>query len=365
MEQYFPSLVVYRSLIFVSVLLVATACGGVGGSSGSGTAASSTGATTSAVSPMLSGEDSSYPANGTRPPGGSVGSVLATNAFSESGEAEHPVAPLPADGWQSAYLAQKLLTDFLIASATAAAPKVTVALSASSTLIDTGTGVRLTWRTSGASSCTASGGWSGWRSTHGTQAQAILKKSTDYWLSCTDVRGRGAVAGVSVKVRSKKSLRIDFKAEPATVLNSQQSVLTWTAHDATKCSSNGSWTGNRPVQGRFDTGALSKRATYSLECSNVKFTELVTVSVEVKNQRIEWASPQTNEDGSKATDLAGYRVYWGTSPSTMGGEVTIRDPKQTFYEPDLPRGKYYFAVAAFDRHGNESEKSGAIMKEIP
>ena len=188
--------------------------------------------------------------------------------------------------------------------------------------------------------------------------------STDYWLSCTDVAGVGAMAGVSVTVRPAKSLRIEFKAEPATVRKSEQSVLTWTASDATKCVSKGDWSGDRPVQGRFDTGALTNSKTYSLECSNADFTELATVSVGVKTLAIEWQAPGQNEDGSSAVDIAGYKVYWGATAETADGSVTLNNPRQTSWEPDLPRGKYYFSVTAFDQEGNESEPSTAIFKDI-
>jgi len=172
------------------------------------------------------------------------------------------------------------------------------------------------------------------------------------------------MAGVSVTVRPAKPLRIDFKAEPATVSKSEQSVLTWTAYDATRCVSRNDWSGDRPVQGRFDTGALTKSMTYTLECSNAELTEVATVSVGVKTLSIEWQAPALNEDGSSAVDIAGYRVYWGAGPDTADGSVTINDSRQTSWQPDLPRGKYYFSVTAFDQDGNESEPSKTVLKDL-
>ena len=172
------------------------------------------------------------------------------------------------------------------------------------------------------------------------------------------------MAGVSITVRPAKTLRIDFKADPATVSKSGQSVLTWTASDATKCVSKGDWNGDRPVQGRFDTGALTTSKTYSLECSNANFTELATVSVGVKTLAIEWQAPGQNEDGSAAVDIAGYKIYWGATADALDGSVTLNNPGQTSWQPDLPPGKYYFTVTAFDRDGNESEPSKAIFKDL-
>ena len=172
------------------------------------------------------------------------------------------------------------------------------------------------------------------------------------------------MAGVSVTVRPAKSLRIDFKADPPTVSKGGQSVLTWAAFDATNCVSKGDWSGNRPLQGRFDTVALSKSGTYLLECSNANLTELATVSVGVETLAIEWQVPRQNEDGDTAVDIAGYKVYWGATADAADGLVMLNNPKQTFWEPDLPTGKYYFKVTAFDKAGNESEPSKAVFKDL-
>lgn len=74
-------------------------------------------------------------------------------------------------------------------------------------------------------------------------------------------------------------------------------------------------------------------------------------------------------------DLAGYYVYYGTSQRTnvdpnncptdgykCGYKEKIRVGKVTTHVFQLPRGKYYFAVTAFDTAGNESAFSNEFVK---
>jgi hypothetical protein len=70
---------------------------------------------------------------------------------------------------------------------------------------------------------------------------------------------------------------------------------------------------------------------------------------------IAWDPPTTNVDGSPLTDLAGYRLYYGTKSAELNNliyEGTL--PRCTI---SLPRGDYHFAVKAYDQDGNESEFS--------
>src|SRR5690606_32266329 len=41
---------------------------------------------------------------------------------------------------------------------------------------------------------------------------------------------------------------------------------------------------------------------------------------------LSWEAPTENEDGSPLTDLAGYKIYWGTQPDEYTNSVTIDNP---------------------------------------
>ena len=104
----------------------------------------------------------------------------------------------------SAYI---LLSTFILASCgggggggsapTPSEPAASVTFSASSSSVATGQIVTLTWSTTNATSCTASGGWSGTKSTSGNEDVATTYGTNTFSLSCT---GSGGSSSKSVTV---------------------------------------------------------------------------------------------------------------------------------------------------------------------
>jgi len=80
---------------------------------------------------------------------------------------------------------------------------------------------------------------------------------------------------------------------------------------------------------------------------------------------LSWSAPTQNEDGSPLTDLAGYRVHYGTSASSLGKQVEVRDPATTrAVVQNLARGTWYFAISAYTQTGTESSRSNVVSKVI-
>jgi hypothetical protein len=77
------------------------------------------------------------------------------------------------------------------------APPPTVTLTASPTSVASGATTELTWSSTNATGCSASGGWSGMLATSGSQASAPLAAGTAFTLSCS---GAGGTASQSVTV---------------------------------------------------------------------------------------------------------------------------------------------------------------------
>jgi hypothetical protein len=69
-------------------------------------------------------------------------------------------------------------------------PPPTVTLSASPTSVTSGQGVSLTWSSTNATSCTASGGWTGTKTVSGTQPSGALTTNTTFEIECTGPGGR-------------------------------------------------------------------------------------------------------------------------------------------------------------------------------
>lgn len=77
-----------------------------------------------------------------------------------------------------------------------------------------------------------------------------------------------------------------------------------------------------------------------------------------------WDTPTSNEDGSPLTDLAGYKLYYGTSSGVYGMVLDIGN-SITYTISDLEEGKtYYCAVTAYDSGGNESNFSNEVSKTL-
>ncbi|HEU4652720.1 MAG TPA: putative Ig domain-containing protein, partial [Steroidobacteraceae bacterium] len=78
-----------------------------------------------------------------------------------------------------------------------------------------------------------------------------------------------------------------------------------------------------------------------------------------------WTAPIQNVDGSTLTDLAGYRISYGTSSTALSQTIQVANPSLTSYLIEaLPAGTYYFAVRAYTTHGTESANSNLASKAV-
>ena len=72
-------------------------------------------------------------------------------------------------------------------------------------------------------------------------------------------------------------------------------------------------------------------------------------------------APTQNIDGTPLTDLAGYRIYWGTSPGIYPYSVKIDNPGVTTHVVErLSPATWYFAATVVNRQGAESDFSDVL-----
>lgn len=77
-----------------------------------------------------------------------------------------------------------------------------------------------------------------------------------------------------------------------------------------------------------------------------------------------WTPVRSMTGGRSLKNLAGYKIYYGTSPRTMR-TVTLPDPTLTTYHiTNLASGTWYFAVAAYTRDGVEGIQSNIATKTV-
>jgi hypothetical protein len=101
-------------------------------------------------------------------------------------------------------------------------------------------------------------------------------------------------------------------------------------------------------------------ATASLTAFSISVTETATGSA-----TLSWTPPTLNSDGSTLTDLAGYQVRYGASPSDLSQSVSLTNASLSTYVIDnLTPGTWYFAVAAVNSQGVSSALSSVASKTI-
>ena len=67
-------------------------------------------------------------------------------------------------------------------------------------------------------------------------------------------------------------------------------------------------------------------------------------------------------DGTPLTDLAAYRIYYGSGSRSYDDFLDVTDPTATSYAVDVISGTYYVAMTAIDVDGNESAYSIEVIK---
>ncbi len=78
-----------------------------------------------------------------------------------------------------------------------------------------------------------------------------------------------------------------------------------------------------------------------------------------------WLAPTQNTDGTPLTNLAGYRIYFGTSASAMTQSVQLASPGTlTYTVSNLSPGTWYFAVRDYTTANVESDASAVASKTI-
>jgi hypothetical protein len=87
----------------------------------------------------------------------------------------------------------------------------------------------------------------------------------------------------------------------------------------------------------------------------------LAVNMPVGTAELTWTKPTRNDDGSNLTDLAGYKVRYGTSSTALSQlfSVASGDVLTTSFQ-GLAAGTWYFTVASYTFGGAESAQSGVV-----
>lgn len=149
-----------------------------------------------------------------------------------------------------------------------------VDISADSTTVAWNTGTTLRWSSSDASSCSASGDWSGGKPLSGSEGTGNLTSSKTYTLTCTNSNsGLSANDSVTVNVSVPPAPTVDLKCDSSdscgSVSYGSSKTLSWTVSGVVdSCTASNAWSGSKsPSGGSESTGAITSDRTWTLQCS--------------------------------------------------------------------------------------------------
>ena len=163
------------------------------------------------------------------------------------------------------------VTVLLNRTAPLANPAPTVSISLSPVTITVGASSTLTWSSTNATSCTASGAWSGSQTVRGSAVQTPGTAGTNtYTLTCTGAGG--SATGASVLTVSAATPppapTVSVSVDPTTITQGASATVTWSSTNTTSCTASGAWTGAQAVSGSTsETPTAAGTTTYTLTCT--------------------------------------------------------------------------------------------------
>ena len=114
--------------------------------------------------------------------------------------------------------------------------------------------------------------------------------------------------------------------------------------------------------------AADGTATASLTAFNITVSSTtVSTTPTTGSATVSWSAPTANTNGTALTNLAGYKIYYGTDASSLTTEqvVEVASPTTLSYVlSGLGSGTWYFAVASYSTSGEESALSAVSSKTI-
>ncbi|MEO1574181.1 MAG: FG-GAP-like repeat-containing protein [Pseudomonadota bacterium] len=207
--------------------------------------------------------------------------------------------------------------------------------SANPATVAEGGATELSWTGGNVIDCTASDAWSGRLPTEGSQSTDALTENTTYTLTCTGPLGTVSRT-ITVGVDGGTAVpEVSITATPDSVGDGESSTLTWSASNATVCTSSGAWNGPRPLSGSVNTGGLSQTSIFTLTCvgpgGQVSDNATVTVSTgplppasfvkeTIAPDRATWGKRFADINGDGLIDIIegggaqGTNVFWYRNP---------------------------------------------------
>src|SRR3989338_2758537 len=159
-------------------------------------------------------------------------------------------------------------------------PAPTASILASATSIIQGDSVILNWTSTNATSCRASGSWSGGKALSGSETvtpQALGPNT--FGLDCQNST-RAVSTSVSVTVNAPQPT-VSLQASAPDIFLGESIVLTWSSTNASRCDASGDWSGVKALMDQETITPTLGQKSYGLDCSGPGGTASASVDVSV------------------------------------------------------------------------------------
>jgi hypothetical protein len=151
--------------------------------------------------------------------------------------------------------------------------QVTVAPAAPNLMLTTtsvvlGQTTTLTWTSSGASACTASGAWTGSKAVSGSvTVSATTQPNQTYSLACTGGGVTSTTSNAVLTVTAPPAPTVTVSIAPTSIALGQSATLTWSSTNAASCTADSGWTGSQATAGTLSVTPTNVGGfAYSLTC---------------------------------------------------------------------------------------------------
>ena len=176
-------------------------------------------------------------------------------------------------------------TDVTVTVNESPVPAPVTNLTVSPATIDQGQSAILSWTSTDAINCSASGAWSGSKNTSGTEAVTPLTTSI-YTLSCS---GEGGSSNDSVTVAVieppvVEAPTLNLTASPSRLARGGTVVLSWSTTDADSCTASGDWSGTKSANGSQSI-SISSAVSFTLTCTGEGGSVSDNVSYRTRGRR--------------------------------------------------------------------------------
>lgn len=129
--------------------------------------------------------------------------------------------------------------------------------------------------------------------------------------------------------------------------------------------STGSLTGTPTAADVGTYGNIVISVSDGLRSTSLAAFGIQVVATATGSVTLTWAAPTQNTDGTAATDLAGFKLYWGTSPGNYTGSATLASTGVlTYVVTNLTPATWFFSATAVNAQNIESAFSSEVSKVV-